>query len=90
VSALFKTFKYERGKGVGLTWGKLVRTDTVNSRLLYPYRRDVNRKVPSANVLACEAGVSIKPGAQAPGSDHKNKPLARENGRQPLSPAIAG
>jgi hypothetical protein len=23
---------------------------------------------------ACEAGVSIKPGAQAPGSDHKNKP----------------
>ena len=31
---------------------------------------------------ACEAGVSIKPGAQAPGSDHKDKPGARENGRQ--------
>ena len=44
--------------------------------------------------LACEAGVSIKPGAQAPGSDHKNTVRARENGRQleiyHLSPAVAG
>ncbi len=30
--------------------------------------------------LACEAGVSIKPGAQAPGSDHNDKPGARETG----------
>jgi hypothetical protein len=44
--------------------------------------------------LACEAGVSIKPGAQAPGSDHQGHAEARENGRQreisSLSPAIAG
>jgi len=31
---------------------------------------------------ACEAGVSIKPGAQAPGSDHKRQAGAREDGRQ--------
>ena len=29
---------------------------------------------------ACEAGVSIKPGAQAPGSDHKRHTEARETG----------
>ena len=29
---------------------------------------------------ACEAGVSIKPGAQAPGSDHKRQAGARETG----------
>ena len=43
---------------------------------------------------ACEAGVSIKPGVQAPGSDHKRQAGARENGRQreisSLSPAVAG
>ncbi len=47
-----------------------------------------------ADRLACEAGVSIKPGAQAPGSNHKNKPGARDSGRQreifKLSPAVAG
>jgi hypothetical protein len=45
-------------------------------------------------LLAREAGVSIKPGAQAPGSDHKRHAEARENGRQreisSLSPTIAG
>ena len=30
--------------------------------------------------LACEAGVSIKPGAQAPGQPNKIKPRARETG----------
>jgi len=36
----------------------------------------------SKDLLACEAGVSIKPGARAPGLDRKPKPRARENGRQ--------
>src|SRR5215213_2212704 len=31
---------------------------------------------------ACEAGVSIKPGAQAPGSDHKKQARARETGER--------
>ena len=42
---------------------------------------------------ACEAGISIKPGAQAPGSDHKNKPEPVKRvtaGIYRLSPAVAG
>jgi len=44
VSALFKTFKYERGKGVGLTWGKLVRTDTVSQVSFYSQEGKVSRR----------------------------------------------
>ena len=42
---------------------------------------------------ACEAGVSLKPEAQAPGSDLKDKPAARKTGdsvKLQLSPAVAG
>jgi hypothetical protein len=38
---------------------------------------------------ACEAGVSIKPGAQAPGSDHKKQPGARETGDSVSLQAVA-
>jgi len=44
--------------------------------------------------LACEAGDSIKPGAQAPGSRNHKRYAARETGDSlkdvRLSPAIAG
>ena len=44
--------------------------------------------------LACEAGVRIKPGAQAPGSNYKTNPepaIAGDSARfLRLSPAVAG
>src|SRR6185369_1344257 len=61
---------------------EIIRSTIVLSCILSPSSLYGFAKSRFHDLLACEAGVSIKPGAQAPGSNVKKHVRAREYGRQ--------